>query len=60
VKYLDDQTMVVQAGAPVIVDLPSADSAYDLNNGPVAVGALVNCTILPGASFSLATAAAAV
>jgi hypothetical protein len=59
IKYLDNQVMVVQAGAPVIVDLPRADTSYDLNNGPLAVGALVNCTILPGASFSIANAAPA-
>src|SRR2546421_7087476 len=59
VKYLDSQTMVVQAGAPVIVDLPKADTSFDLNNGAVSVGALVNCTILPGASFALANVAAA-
>jgi hypothetical protein len=56
IKYLDDKTMVVQAGAPVVVTLPGADDALDLNNGQLAVGSLVNCTILPGASFQLANA----
>jgi hypothetical protein len=56
IKYIDGKTMVVQAGAPVIVELPTADTALDLNNGPLAVGQLVNATILPGASFQLATA----
>lgn len=54
IKYLDSKTMVVQAGAPVIVELPTADSAFDLNSGALSVGSLVNCTILPGASFQLA------
>src|SRR6185295_8092622 len=58
VKYLDNKTMVVQAGAPFIVELPAADNAFDLNNGAIAVGALVNCTIMPGASFQLASAPA--
>jgi len=56
IKYIDGKTMVVQAGAPVIVELPTAETARDLNNGPLAVGQLVNCTILPGASFQLASA----
>jgi hypothetical protein len=57
IKFLDDRKMVIQAGTTVVVELPAADNALDLNNGPLAVGALVNCTILPGASFQLATAA---
>ncbi len=56
IKYLDQRTMVVQAGAPFVVELPLADNAWDLNSGPVAVGALVNCTILPGAMLEVATA----
>lgn len=59
IKYLDSKSMVVQAGAPVIVELPTADSAFDLNSGALAVGALVNCTILPGASLQLAAALSA-
>ena len=51
VKYLDQQVMVVQAGVPVLVQLPPNDNQYDLNSGPLAVGALVNATLLPGASF---------
>jgi hypothetical protein len=57
IKYLDQTTIVVQAGLPVIVTLPAADSAYDLTSGQLAVGVLVNATILPGASFQLATVA---
>jgi hypothetical protein len=56
VKYLDQTQLVVQAGAPIIVELPKADSAYDLNNGAIAVGSMVNATVLPGASFALAKA----
>lgn len=53
IKFLDQQSMVVQAGLPVMVQLPPSDSQYDLNNGPLTVGTLVNCTVLPGAAFEL-------
>jgi hypothetical protein len=57
IKYLDQTTMVVQAGLPVIVTLPAADSAYDLSSGQLALDVMVNATILPGASFQLAAVA---
>jgi hypothetical protein len=59
IKFLDQTSMVVQAGLAVIISLPAADSAYDLSSGALAVGVLVNATILPGASFQLATAVVA-
>jgi hypothetical protein len=45
-----------------VVELPAAESAIDLPEGPIALNTMVNCTILPGATFELAgtaTAAAA-
>jgi len=60
IKYLDNQLMVVQAGAPIVVQLPTDDSAYDLNNGALTVGSLVNATLMPGATFQLAVVGAAV
>ena len=42
--------MVVQCGLTVHVTLPAADAAYDLSSGPLAVGALVNVALLPGAT----------
>lgn len=60
VKYLDQTTMVVHCGMPVIVTLPTADAAIDLAGGGLAVGVMVNLTLLPGASFEpIATAAVA-
>lgn len=56
IKFLDQTSMVVQAGLPVIVKLPAVDSAYDLNTGALSLGTLVNATIMPGVSFTLATA----
>jgi hypothetical protein len=57
IKFMDQTTIVVQAGLPVIITLPAADSAYDLTSGLLAVGVMVNATILPGASFQLAAVA---
>ena len=54
VKALDERTLVVQAGTPVVVDLPEDPTVIDLANGGISVGALVNVTALPGARFELA------
>jgi len=51
VRALDERTLVVQAGTPVVVDLPEDPTAFDLANGPIRVGTLVNVTALPGARF---------
>ncbi len=53
IKYLDERQMVVQAGTAVVVDLPADERVYDLVNGPLTVGALVNISALPGASLEL-------
>ena len=53
IKYLDDKEMVVQAGTPILVSLPASDEAYDLPEGPLAVGRLVNVSAMPGATIEL-------
>jgi hypothetical protein len=53
VRHLEDRTLVVQAGAPLIVELPAAETALDLTNGPITAGSLVNVMVLPGATFEL-------
>lgn len=57
VRHVEDGTLVVQAGAPILVQLPPADTALDLTNGPIGVGTLVNIMALPGATFELVGAA---
>src|ERR1700733_5449004 len=42
VLYVDDKSMVVQAGCPIAVDLPSAETSIDLGNGNITVGMMVN------------------
>ena len=60
VKFMGDCEMVVTAGTNFIVALPSGDHAFDLSNGDVVVGALVNIVALPSARFAPAVAAATV
>ena len=59
VRYLDQRAIVLHAGVPVVVQLPAADAALDLESGPVSVGSLVNAVALPGATFELLQTAAA-
>lgn len=56
VLYLDERTVVLRAGADFIVDLPAAESAYDLQRGPIELNNMVNCTLLPGAKFEMRVA----
>lgn len=51
VKFAENQTIVVQAGTPVIIELPAAESGVDLNNGALGVGSLVNVMVMPGISY---------
>lgn len=53
IKHLEERLMVVQAGAPIVVELPEDEHAFDMENGFLAVGALVNAVCLPEASFVL-------
>ncbi|HTW95397.1 MAG TPA: hypothetical protein VMD30_11415 [Tepidisphaeraceae bacterium] len=59
VRYLDQRSLVIHAGVPVVAQLPAADSALDLESGPIAIGSLVNAVALPGAAFELLQTAAA-
>jgi hypothetical protein len=57
VRYADDRAIVVQAGATIICELPSAETAIDLSEGKIQVGHMANVVALPGATFQLAKAA---
>lgn len=59
VRWVSDSRIVVQAGAPIIVDLPTDADAFDLVNGPIALGTMVNVTCLPEATFEPLKAAVA-
>lgn len=54
VRYAEDGALIVQAGMPFVLELPRADHALDLNDGPITVGRMVNAIVLPGATFELA------
>lgn len=60
IKSLDEKTLLLHAGTSILVDLPADDSAYDLSNGPLAPGVMVNIVALPGAQFIPAEQPAAV
>ena len=51
IRHADERQIIVQAGLPVVIDLPTDGDAYDLVNGPLTRGAMVNVTVLPGATF---------
>ncbi len=51
VVWLSPTQVVLQAGTPVLVDLPSETHAIDLGSGPIEEGAIVNVVSLPGAGF---------
>jgi hypothetical protein len=56
VRYLDETQAVIQAGAPVIVTWPPDPVAFDLANGDIIPGTMINATLLQGATFELAAA----
>lgn len=60
VRWASDNRIVLLAGTPIIVDLPAEADAFDLVNGPIVLGAMVNVTCLPGATFQPVTTAVAV
>ena len=49
VRAIEGNTIVVQAGVPVYVELPWQESAIDQDEGPIAVGKRVNVLCEPGA-----------
>jgi hypothetical protein len=58
VRALESTHLVVQGGTTIRVDLPDDDIVYDLANGPISIGVMVNVTALPGATFELQQAVA--
>jgi hypothetical protein len=53
IKHIGDKFLVVQAGLPVIVDVPKEHGVLALAEGALAVGVMVNVTAMPGASIEL-------
>jgi hypothetical protein len=51
VRAVDEQSIVVHAGVPIVVELPASESGYDLANGGIRAGAMVNIVAMPGARF---------
>jgi hypothetical protein len=57
VRFIEGQTIIVQAGTPVAITLPVNDSGIDLSTGALGVGSLINAMVMPGVSFEFAGAA---
>jgi hypothetical protein len=53
--HVEDRQIVIRAGVPIAVDLPQPESAIDLDDGPIEVGAMINVAALPGMTFEFVT-----
>jgi hypothetical protein len=53
VLHVEDGRMVVRAGVPIVVELPEAQSAVDLEHGAIQAGSMVNVVAEPGARIEL-------
>ena len=51
IRSIDENSMVLHAGGPIIVEFPGDDSAFDLANGGLSAGKIANVVALPGATF---------
>ena len=58
IRAIGERSIVVHAGVPMVVELPAAESGYDLANGALRVGAMVNVMAMPGARFEASAPAA--
>lgn len=55
VRSVEGNSIVLQAGTTIHVDMPAEASAVELANGPITAGGpLVNVVVFPGATFELA------
>lgn len=53
IRWMDQRSMVVQAGCPIHIEFPAENTGYDLANGPLSVGAMVNVVVQPGARLEM-------
>jgi hypothetical protein len=51
VVWVSPTQIILQAGTPVLVDIPAEPHAVDLGSGPIEEGAIVNVVALPGATY---------
>jgi hypothetical protein len=49
VRSADPRSLLVHAAVPIHVELPGADTAIDLDEGPITIGRMVNVVCQPGA-----------
>ena len=51
VTAIEGATLVVKAGAPMVIELPPDEHAFSLSNGDITVGSRINLTLFPDATF---------
>ena len=51
--HVENGWVVIRAGVSVVVELPTADDALDLQEGPIAVGSIINVVAEPGATMAV-------
>jgi hypothetical protein len=53
VRFADQRSLVVHAGCPIHVELPTDENAIDLCEGAIGVGRMVNVVCEPGARVEI-------
>ena len=53
IRSVTQKSMILHAGGNITVDFPDDDAAFEMVNGPLAVGKLANVVAFPGATFEL-------
>ena len=53
IRALDQKSMVLHAGGNITVIFPEDDAAFEMVNGPLAVGKLSNVVAFAGATFEV-------
>ncbi len=51
VRLIEEQTIVVHAGVPIVITLPTNDSGIDLSTGAIGIASLVNAMVMPGVFY---------
>ncbi len=53
VRLIEGQTILVHAGVPIAITLPTNDSGIDLSVGAIGIASLINAMVMPGVSYEL-------
>jgi hypothetical protein len=53
--FVGDGMVVIQAGTPMVIQIPTGEDSVDLVEGPIMPGTILNAAAMPGATFELAS-----